>query len=281
VTTIEKTSSGFLISINSSQPIECAEVLIATGGNRQSYAWAEAFGHTILPAVPSLFTFNVPTSPLLDLAGVSVDHVRVKILGTGLEQEGPVLITHWGFSGPSILKLSAWGARLLHDRDYRAELSINWLPEMNREDLHQTLISLRKTSANKTISADCPFQLPRNLWKKLLMQTDLDEQMRWSLLPNKQLVQLIDVLVSNKYQIEGKTTFKQEFVTCGGINLDEVNFKTMESRLCPGLYFAGEVLDIDGVTGGFNFQNAWTTGWIAGVSMGERRKLPNCHSLSE
>lgn len=270
---IEKTASGFALHTTQGDVLECAKLLIATGGSsRQSYAWAESLGHTIIPAVPSLFTFNVPSSPLLHLAGISVEHVRLKIAQTQLEQTGPLLITHWGFSGPAVLKLSAWGARILHDREYHAELIVNWLPSYKKDQLLQHLMKARKESPGRFICSETLFPLPRNLWKSLLLQAGIDEQMRWSHASNKHLSNLTDVFTANLYRIEGKTTFKQEFVTCGGINLSEVNFKTMESRLCPGLYFAGEVLDIDGITGGFNFQSAWTTSWIAGHAMASSRK---------
>lgn len=268
VENFERTEKGFLLHLSNGETISCDRLLIATGSNRNIYETIANLGHTIIPLVPSLFTFNVPTSPLLELAGISVEKALVKIANTPLEQTGPLLITHWGFSGPAILKLSAWGARILHDLNYHATLIIDWLPDFNLEMLRKTLSDARQQYPERVIANESLFGLPRNLWKKLTTLAGISQEQRWATLSNKSITSLADVLHANSYQIEGKTTYKQEFVTCGGIKLDEVNFKTMESRICPGLYFAGEVLDIDGVTGGFNFQNAWTTGWIAGNAIG-------------
>lgn len=270
VEALEKTSEGFLVHIKNETPISCSEVLLTSGSHPTPLEWAKTLGHTIVPAVPSLFTFNIPKSPLVELSGVSVDPVSVKISNTNLIQKGPILVTHWGFSGPAILKLSAWGARTLHDMGYKAELVIDWLPEMNEEQLFTKLKDWKANQPRKQLGTDSPFGLSKNLWKKQLALLDLNLEEQWSRTSNDQLRAIARKFHADKYLMDGKSTYKEEFVTCGGINLDEVNFKTMESKCCPGLFFAGEVLDIDGVTGGFNFQNAWTTSWIAGNAMGER-----------
>ncbi|MBC7922839.1 MAG: NAD(P)/FAD-dependent oxidoreductase [Ferruginibacter sp.] len=254
-------------------------VLIATGGHPQAqgYDWLAnlppAPPSAIQLPVPSLFTFHTPTSPLLELAGVSVPKVVVKIEGTPLTQEGPLLLTHWGFSGPSILKLSAWGARALHERQYRFTLLVNWLPHYHGENLREKLTEMRTQHRKKTVAAQVfsgeeAGRLPQRLWRKLVAQAGIGEELRWADLPNKNLNKLTEALTRSRFAVAGKSTYKEEFVTCGGVSLSEIDPRTMESRHCPGLYFAGEVLDIDGVTGGFNFQSAWTTGYIAGKNLG-------------
>lgn len=244
--------------------LECARLILATGSSPQGWAFAQKLGHTIQPPVPSLFTFNVPNSPLLDLLGVVANPVEIQIAEGAFIQKGPLLLTHWGFSGPAALKLSAWAARWLFEKQYQVSLQINWVPEIKREAVLNTLRDLRKDSANIQIGNTSPFNLPKKLWKRLLELSQIDLQKRMGEINNEMLERITARLTSDTYQVNGKTTNKEEFVTCGGITLAEVNFKTMESKVCPNLYFAGEVLDIDGVTGGFNFQNAWTTGWIAG-----------------
>lgn len=269
IKSLAKEDQQFKLELTTGESLECDRVLIATGSTPKIYPLLETVGHTIVPLVPSLFTFNVPDSPLLDLAGVSVPQADVRIKEVDLNQKGPLLMTHWGFSGPAILKLSAWGARLLHDRDYHATLLIKWLPNESEESLKTKIKALKQEQGAKQIGSESPFLLPKQLWRRLLQLAGIDLEQRWALLSTQQLQALLKQLLESSFQIQGKTTYKQEFVTCGGVSLDQVNFKTMESRLCPGLYFAGEVLDIDGVTGGFNFQNAWTTGWIAGQAMGQ------------
>lgn len=267
VTHIARNEQRFILTLTNGEKLECDRLLITTGSSSKVYGWMEALGHTVQPTVPSLFTFNIPDSPLNELAGISVPDVHLKILGTSLEQRGPLLITHWGFSGPAVLKLSAWGARVLHGTDYRAELRINWLPELSLQVLREKIYACKAQHAARLVFNECPIDLPRNLWKKLLSVNGIAADLRWSVIAKEQIEQLIKALHEGVYQIQGKSTYKEEFVTCGGITLDEVNFKTMESRVVPGIYFAGEVLDIDGVTGGFNFQNAWTTAWLAGHAM--------------
>ncbi|MBD2048411.1 NAD(P)/FAD-dependent oxidoreductase [Coleofasciculus sp. FACHB-64] len=262
--------TGFEIQLKSGEILKCDRILLATGSNPQGYRWAKTLGHTIEPPVPSLFTFTISDTRLQDLAGVSVESARLR-LGVGktqLEQIGPLLITHWGLSGPAALKLSAWAARMLHDCNYRTTLQINWLPQYNPEKLREMLLAVKSQLPQRAISTSCPLPLPRRLWQSLIAAVGISGEQRWAELSNKVLNQLIQELSEGKYQIQGKGVFKEEFVTCGGVNLKEVNFKTMESRICPGLYFAGEILDIDGVTGGFNFQSAWTTAYLAGQAMG-------------
>lgn len=258
--------SYFQVELKNSRILKCDRLLIATGSNPLGYRWAKNLGHQIESPVPSLFTFNIKDPRLQGLAGVSLDHVQVR-LGTGknkLEQTGALLITHWGVSGPVILKLSAWGARFLYDLKYNSSLQINWLPEYNQETLKQDLMRVKQTNPKKRIVNYCPVKLPKRLWQSLVNYVAILPEKLWSEISKKELNKLVMEIVQGQYPITGKGVFKEEFVTCGGVSLKEVDFKTMESKKCPGLYFAGEVLDIDGITGGFNFQSAWTTSWLAG-----------------
>jgi len=265
---------SFEVVLKSGEVLQCDRLLLATGSSPIGYQIAKALGHQIEPPVPSLFTFNIPDRQLRELAGISVNSVQLRLLAdnTKLEQTGPLLITHWGLSGPAVLKLSAWGARLLHDSHYQATLLINWLPQFKQEDLRQKLQIVKAEQAKKAIALHRGVDLPQRLWQYLVARVGINPEDRWAGISNKTLNQLIQELVQGQYQVQGKGVFKEEFVTCGGVRLQEVNFKTMESRLVPGLYFAGEILDIDGVTGGFNFQSAWTTAWLAGQAMGSREK---------
>jgi predicted Rossmann fold flavoprotein len=260
----------FSLTLLNGENLVCDRILIATGGNpnETAYEWLTFGKHSLHTPVPSLFTFNTPDSYLSDLSGVSVQHTTVKVAGTRLLQTGPLLITHWGFSGPAVLKLSAWGARELHELGYRFTLLVNWLPDYNEETLRQELLIYREKNPKKLVSAQAMFGLPFRLWQKLVARAETGEQIRWADLPKKNLNKLIDLLIRGSFSVEGKSTFKEEFVTCGGIVLENINWQTMESKSCRGLFYAGEVLDIDGVTGGFNFQNAWTTGYIAGKHIG-------------
>jgi predicted Rossmann fold flavoprotein len=264
-------SSYFQVELKNERVLKCDRLLIATGSNPLGYRWAKNLGHKIEPVVPSLFTFNLRDERLQGLAGVSVNNAQVK-LGTGknqLEQTGPLLITHWGVSGPAVLKLSAWGARTLFDLKYHAPLQINWLSEFNQEDLKLLFSDLKQTQPQKKIVNYCPVELPKRLWQSLIKYAEINPDKVWSAISKKELNKLVTEVVQGQYEITGKGIFKEEFVTCGGVSLKEVNFKTMESKKCPGLYFAGEILDIDGVTGGFNFQSAWTTSWLAGQAIAE------------
>ena len=277
VQAVKREKQGFTVVLRSQETLQCDRLLLATGSSPRGHQIAAVLGHTIEPPVPSLFTFNVPDRSLQALAGVSVNSAVVKLLVPNtkpLTQAGPVLITHWGFSGPAILKLSAWGARTLHATHYQGTLQINWLPICNSEQLRQTLQAARNNTPKRAIWNHCPINLPKRLWRYWLQQADLSETVTWANLPKKTLNTLVDAISRGVYPIQGKGIFKDEFVTCGGIKLAEVDFKTMASRRCPNLFFAGEVLDIDGVTGGFNFQSAWTTGWIAGQSLGKLNHNP-------
>lgn len=254
---IEKEGEGFKLTRKEGEPLFCSHLLLATGSSSDGHVWAQALGHTIEKPVPSLFTFNVPTSPLKELSGLSCPYVKVSILGTSFSCEGALLITHFGFSGPVVLKLSSWGAKYLHEKNYHVRISINWVPQCSQEEI------FAKFKKTKNISAP-QYSFSKNLWAALIGEK---KTTRLSDLSFKELQKIAEKLHSDVYQVEGKTTHKEEFVTCGGVSLKEVNFKTMESKLCPRLFFAGEILDIDGITGGFNFQNAWTTGFIAGMTV--------------
>ena len=274
VTEVTQADGRFKLQLKSGEEVVCDRLLLATGSSPQGHRLAKALGHTLEPPVPSLFTFNIADDALHQLAGVSVKSAELKLSVSNakpLKQNGPLLITHWGLSGPAVLKLSAWGARLLHQHRYQAQLQVNWLPDDNPEQIRQRLIAAKTEFPKRGITNYSPLKLPRRLWQYLVQRIDIDAKNRWSSLSNKALNQLAEELTQGKYRIIGKGVFKEEFVTCGGVNLKEIDFKTMESRLCPGLYFAGEILDIDGVTGGFNFQSAWTTAWLAGQAIGVKR----------
>ncbi|HET9057901.1 MAG TPA: NAD(P)/FAD-dependent oxidoreductase [Chitinophagaceae bacterium] len=240
-------------------------ICIACGGfsKTEQFNWMKNLGHTITEPVPSLFTFNMPGNSITQLMGVSVRDTRVKISSTKLEERGPLLITHWGMSGPVVLKLSAWGARELSDRDYQFTIFVNWVPQYDENTLREMFLLFRKQLSTQRISSKNPFLLPQRLWDYFLEETHINTEMRWSELPSKQQNHLITVLSNHKFVINGKTRFKEEFVTAGGVALSEVDVNTMQSKKLPHLYFAGEILDVDGITGGYNFQNAWTSAWIA------------------
>lgn len=259
VVSILKHNDGFEVCFDKKASLYCHGLLVASGSNKKAFSLIESLGHTIESPVPSLFTFTLPQSPLLPLAGVSVSDVEISC--EGISQRGAVLVTHWGLSGPCVLKLSAWAARQLFQKNYKAEITINWLPSQNQENILEAIEKARMEKGAKSVASENPFSLPKSLWRLFI---DGVEDKRWSTLSKKEAHELARKLMKDKRFIDGKTTYKDEFVTCGGARLKEINFKTMESKLVPGLYFAGEVLDIDGITGGFNFQSAWTTGWIAG-----------------
>lgn len=267
----EDISSNFEILLKSGEILECDKLLLATGSNPVGYRIAKKLGHQVEPPVPSLFTFNITDKQLQQLAGVSVNPVQLRLSVPGkppLEQIGPLLITHWGLSGPAVLKLSAWGARMLHESRYKGSLSVNWLPDLNQEEVRNELVTVKNEHGKRAIALHRGIKLPHRLWQYLICRADIDKETRWAELPKKGLNKLVQELTQGQYIISGKGVFKEEFVTCGGIKLKEVNFKTMESRIVKGLYFAGEILDIDGITGGFNFQSAWTTAYLAGLAMG-------------
>ncbi|HLN94186.1 MAG TPA: NAD(P)/FAD-dependent oxidoreductase, partial [Flavobacterium sp.] len=237
-------------------------LVMASGSNPKMWEMVAELGHTIIPPVPSLFTFNIKDARIKELPGISA-LATVTIPGTKLEAEGPLLITHWGLSGPAILKLSAWGARILEAKKYLFEIRVNWLHDQDKEDVLTTVASLRTESGKKQVMSRSPFGLVSRLWESLCSAAGIGKETRWGDLSAKQADALASQLTESRFQVNGKSTFKEEFVTAGGVSLKEVDFRTMESRIVPQLYFAGEVLDIDAITGGFNFQNAWTGGWLA------------------
>ena len=262
--------STFRIELTTGEVVVADRVLIATGGNKSSAGLviAQAVGHMIEPAVPSLFTFNIARDARLEgLAGVSVEHVETSVRGTKLWAEGPLLVTHWGLSGPGILKVSAWGARELASMDYKFTLVVNFSPMHTRETLVKELAAAREKNLKKQITTWSPIAVPQRFWERLVAAAGIGATTPWTNVGNAALANLAAQVCAAEFAVSGKSTNKDEFVTCGGVRLREVDFRTMESRLCPGLHFAGEVLDIDGVTGGFNFQSAWTTGWLAGQAM--------------
>ena len=273
VDSVCQVESGFELTLTTGEKVLCEKLLLATGGCRAAVAGqlAASLGHAIESPVPSLFTFQIAAPWLRELSGVSVESAEVTVSGTELCERGPVLVTHWGLSGPVVLRLSAWGARELHERDYNFQLLVNWLPGISSEVLLKEIFSRRQAHGAKLVVNATIAPLTARLWEALVLAAGLDRETRWASLTRVQQQQLIQQLVRTEFLVTGKSLNKDEFVTCGGVKLGEVNFKTMESRACPGLYFAGELLDIDGITGGFNFQAAWTTGWIAGNAMAVAR----------
>jgi hypothetical protein len=264
-------TSVFTLTLSTGETLTCDRLLIATGGPKTAPApsLAGQLGHAIEPPVPSLFTFNITDTRLHELAGLSVADVVASIPGTRLRESGPLLVTHWGLSGPAILKLSAWGARELHARDYRFTLQLDWLAGQSPGRIRETLASARSAYPRRQVATASPFAtLPQRLWERLVVGAGLPPDIVWTSLSNDRLLALVRQLTASEFSVTGKSTHKDEFVTCGGVRLSEVDFKTMRSRLVPGLHFAGEALDIDGVTGGFNFQAAWTTGHLAGLALG-------------
>ena len=242
------------------------KVIVATGGSPKAKGldWLKELGHKIVEPVPSLFTFNMPEEPVTELMGIVVENALVSIQGTKLKADGPLLITHWGMSGPAILKLSAFGARILSEVDYQFKVSVNWVHETNQEAVEIELKKIIHEHPHKILANIRPYYLPMRLWHFLILKSELNKETTWDQVGKKVLNKLVNILTNDVYSISGKTTFKEEFVTCGGINLESVDFKTMQSRVFKNLYFTGEVLDVDGITGGFNFQAAWTTAFIAG-----------------
>ena len=253
------------IRLSDSQLLTCDFVCIASGGYPKSimFDWLKELGHTIEEPVPSLFTFNLPKHPITKLMGVSVGKAKVKIQKSTLEEEGPLLITHWGLSGPAVLRLSAWGARELGVKRYEFRVVVNWMPEFNEQSLKEKFYQLRTENAAQKVINKNTFGLPSRLWEFLAAQSGVKNEWRWADLPSAEQNRFIRNLCSYECEVKGKTTFKEEFVTAGGIKLNEVDANTMMSKKHPNLFFAGEVLDVDGITGGYNFQHAWTTGWVA------------------
>jgi predicted Rossmann fold flavoprotein len=242
------------------------KLILATGSNPKVWEMLQNFGHAVVSPVPSLFTFNIKDSRIKELPGVAAN-VTVTVKDTKLTSTGPLLITHWGMSGPAILKLSAWGARILHDKNYQFTIFVNWLNDEDTTDVEKMLKDLKQEHAKKSVSKKSPFELTNRLWESLVLASGIETETKWADLSKTQLQNLANQLTKGKFQVNGKSTFKEEFVTAGGINLKEINFKTMESKLHKNLYFAGEIVNIDAITGGFNFQNAWTSGFIVANSI--------------
>jgi predicted Rossmann fold flavoprotein len=268
---IEKLNDGKIeLTIRFDERRSFDAVLIATGGSPrpEGFEWLRETGHTIIDPVPSLFTFNMPGNPVRELMGVAVDKAKIKITGTNFHTEGPLLITHWGMSGPTILKLSSIAARDLKKMEYIFIIRITWIT-ITENDLRSKLALMRQDHSAKYISGSSEFPIPKRLWQFMVTRADIPEKQSWAQLSREQLNKLVTALLYDEYEVKGKTTFKEEFVTCGGVSLNDIDFRTLESKKMKGLYFAGEVLDVDAVTGGFNFQAAWTTGYIAGVEMGK------------
>jgi len=254
-------NNGFWKVETQSEHYLVEKLILATGSNPKIWELLQNFGHAIVSPVPSLFTFNIKDTRIKELPGVAAN-VSVKVKDTKLNSSGPLLITHWGMSGPAILKLSAWGARILHDKNYQFTIYVNWLNDVDTEDAEKILKELKQEQAKKAVSKKSPFEFPNRLWESLVLASGIESQTKWADVSKIQLQKLAHELTNASFQVNGKSTFKEEFVTAGGIDLKEINFKTMESKLHQNLYFAGEIVNIDAITGGFNFQNAWTSGFI-------------------
>jgi len=248
------------------ETFSCQNLVMTTGSNPKIWELLSNIGHTIVPPVPSLFTFNIKDKRIKDLMGVSAV-ASVKVKNSKLSASGPLLITHWGMSGPGILRLSAWGARELADKNYQFAIMVNWLNDTTEEEVEEKLKELKLEHSKKAVSKKSPFEFPNRLWESLVFASEISEKTKWADLSKKQLQNLARQLTQGEFQVNGKSTFKEEFVTAGGIDLKEINFKTMESKLHENLYFAGEILNIDAITGGFNFQNAWTGGFLISESI--------------
>ena len=262
---ISKSTDAFHLNIGD-EKFNYDNVIIASGGSpkKSGLSWLEELGHDVVSPVPSLFTFNMPKESITHLMGVSVPKAKLRIRNTKLETSAPLLITHWGMSGPAVLKLSAFGAIDLAALDYTFSVQVNWLDTMNESNLRIEVDNQGLDKEQKKIANRNPFALPSRLWEFLLRKSQISLDKRWIDLSKKELNRLVNTLTNDDYKVEGKTTFKEEFVTAGGVDLNNIEVASMQSKRLPGIYFCGEVMDIDGVTGGFNFQAAWTTGWIAG-----------------
>jgi predicted Rossmann fold flavoprotein len=262
-----RTEGGFDLKLTDGESTACDRLLLATGGCRSigGAELARSLGHTIEPPVPSLFSLHVAAPWLRSLPGISVSDVELSV--EKLRERGPLLITHNGISGPAVLRLSAWGARTLHEKNYRFSLRVNWVPQMKEEELRSEFQSRRQMEPTRRVNNSPIGGIPARLWENLVSNAGISPDTIWTSLTRAGMNELIRQLRATELEVDGKSLNKEEFVTCGGVRLREINFKTMESRITPNLYFAGELLDIDGITGGFNFQAAWTTGWIAGHAM--------------
>lgn len=273
--TITKTDDLFELKFSDGESTHAKYVMLATGGSRTGHDLAASLGHSITECAPSLFTFKSKDNRILDLAGISFPNSQVKLsMGDGptFQQKGPVLITHWGLSGPAILKLSAFAARELFSAKYRAKVLINWIGEASFEECFDALTRARSELGRKEIGAHPQFLLTKRFWERIVSYCDISLQSKFSEVSNPKIQKLSEVLTRSEIEIDGKGEFKEEFVTCGGVNLKEIDFRAMESKLVPNLFFGGEILDIDGITGGFNFQAAWTAGWITAQSISSRER---------
>ncbi|WP_124980312.1 BaiN/RdsA family NAD(P)/FAD-dependent oxidoreductase [Nonlabens xiamenensis] len=269
VTAISRVDQHWQVN-TTTQSYTSRELVVTAGSSPKIWKLMQQQGHNIVDAVPSLFTFNSLDASIKSLAGIAVE-ARIEILALGLESEGPLLITHWGFSGPAVLKMSAWGARELNDINYKFDLVINWLGYINHEECLEQLLGMRQTT-KKNLGNAHPFDLPKRLWQ-YLVASQLDSEKNWKDCSNNELEQLASLLTASSFPIEGKSTFKEEFVTAGGVDLKEIDFKTFASRKQENLYLAGEVLNIDAITGGFNFQNAWTGGWLIAQAIASKSQM--------
>ncbi|MCB0464877.1 MAG: NAD(P)/FAD-dependent oxidoreductase [Aequorivita sp.] len=262
---IQKSGGHFIIN-TTSDTFSAEKIVVATGSNPKIWKLLEDLGHTIVPAVPSLFTFNIKDPRILDLSGVSTTASVKVLVPKGVPPLGvrglPLLITHWGMSGPAILKLSAWGARMLEPLKYNFNIEVNWLNNLSDKEVLDSLKGLKISQGKQTIFKYAQFELPKRLWQSLVKATGISETLTWADATRENLQNLANQLTACNFEVTGKSTFKEEFVTAGGVDLKEVNFKTFQSRICKNLYFAGEVLNIDAITGGFNFQNAWTGAYL-------------------
>ena len=263
---------GFEIVSSQNAKLTADFVCVAGGGypKKENFGWLGNLGHTIEEPVPSLFTFNMPQNPVTALMGVAVARATAKVASSKLAETAPLLITHWGMSGPAVLRLSAWGARMLHEKDYAFSALIHWVADASEESVRAEFQKVRFASPTQKLSNANPFRLPQRLWDFLLHKAGIHADQRWADLPSKEQNRLVKILTNDEYAVKGKTTFKEEFVTCGGVKLSEIEPETMQSRLVPGLFFAGEIMDVDGITGGFNFQHAWTSGWLAARAVAQR-----------
>lgn len=263
-----KPGDGFIIHFKNGESFSCNSLIVTAGGSPhlKNYDWIKQLGHTIVAPVPSLFTFNVPGSPLKGLEGISVPDVEISLGGSKLRCLGPLLITHWGISGPAVLKLSAFAARYLNEVNYNEKVFVNWMPHLKEEKIKMDLLLYKKDQASKKVISNSIFGLPQRLWERFCELSVIGDKENFADLSKQKLSLLVSAINNTSLAMSGKTTFKEEFVTCGGVALNEINFQTMESKKVKGLFFAGEVLDIDGITGGFNFQAAWSTGFLAGIS---------------
>lgn len=265
VNLIQPSKDFFTLETNNNQ-LQTQYLIIATGGSPklEGLQWLKELGHEIVPPVPSLFTFNMPKNPITQLMGISVPQAKVRIVGTKLGYAGPLLITHWGMSGPVVLKLSAWGARWLEEKGYKCTIAVSWQEAKNEEEVRVYLKAFKEQNKLKLVANARPYDLPKRLWNYFLSGLEIMPDIQWVSLKKQDFNRLINTLYNDEYIVSGKTTFKEEFVTAGGVSLKSIDMQNLQSKALSNLYFAGEVLDIDGITGGFNFQAAWSSGWIAG-----------------